>query len=420
MTIGDDYMCGFVGWVNNRDDISNKGNMLKRMNETLSYRGPDDTGYKFTNNALLGHRRLSIIDPENGKQPMSYKNYTILYNGELYNTNDIKKILLDKGYKFETNCDTEVLLKAYIHFKERVLDMIEGIYAFAIYDGKRVFIARDRLGVKPIFYTKTKHNFIFASEIKAILKSKMIKPIINKKSLLELFALGPSRTPGSGVFKGIYELKPAHYLIYERNRIKIKRYWNVKNEYFDDSFNETKTKVRSMLESAIKRQMVSDVPISTFLSGGLDSSIITGICSNEFSKQNKKLSTYSVDYEDNNTYFKANDYQVSEDNHYIKLMTNKFNTDHTYKIIKQKELALALKDAVIAKDLPGMADIDSSLYLFSKEIKKKYKVILSGECADEIFGGYPWFYKEELTNKKGFPWISNLKERRELLNKKLK
>lgn len=413
-------MCGFVGWINNSKNITDKQDILKQMNETLSYRGPDSTDYFFLKHVLLGHKRLAIRDLKNGLQPMHFGRYVIVYNGEIYNTDEIKEKLIQKGYTFKTNCDTEVLLKAYVHYKEKVLDILDGIYSFAIYHKKEVFIARDRLGVKPLFYTKKGNNFIFASEIKAILKSGIIKPIINKKSLLELFALGPSKTPGNAVFKDIYELKPGHYLKYKKNKIIVRKYWDVKNETFTDTFDDCKNKIRNILENNIKRQMVSDIPVATLLSGGLDSSIITGVCAKELNKNNEILTTYSIDYEDNNKYFKGNDYQVSEDQDYIDLMKNDFNTDHKKKVITQKQLAKYLKEAMIARDLPGMADIDSSLLWFSKEIKKEHTVILSGECADEIFGGYPWFYKEDLLNKKGFPWINNLQERSKLLNKKLR
>lgn len=413
-------MCGFVGWINNSKNINDKQDILKQMNETLSYRGPDSTDYFFLKHVLLGHKRLAIRDLKNGLQPMHFGRYVIVYNGEIYNTDEIKEKLIQKGYTFKTNCDTEVLLKAYVHYKEKVLDILDGIYSFAIYHKKEVFIARDRLGVKPLFYTKKGNNFIFASEIKAILKSGIIKPIINKKSLLELFALGPSKTPGNAVFKDIYELKPGHYLKYKKNKIIVRKYWDVKNETFTDTFDDCKNKIRNILENNIKRQMVSDIPVATLLSGGLDSSIITGVCAKELNKNNEILTTYSIDYEDNNKYFKGNDYQVSEDQDYIDLMKNDFNTDHKKKVITQKQLAKYLKEAMIARDLPGMADIDSSLLWFSKEIKKEHTVILSGECADEIFGGYPWFYKEDLLNKKGFPWINNLQERSKLLNKKLR
>ncbi len=413
-------MCGFAGIVNNSKNIKNNKKVIRKMVKTLSHRGPDSTGYYFNNHILLGHKRLAIIDIEKGKQPMYYKNYVIVYNGELYNTDDIRNGLIKLGYTFDTKCDTEVVLKAYVQYKEKALDLLEGIYAFAIYDGKNLFMARDRLGVKPIFYSKVKNNFIFGSEIKSILKSDLVKPIINKKSLQEIFALGPSKIPGSGIFKDIYELKPAHYLIYTNNKFKIKRYWNVADKQFNDTFEDTVKNVRTLLDAAIKRQMISDIDIATLLSGGLDSSIITAVVSNEMQKENKKLISYSIDYEDNNKYFIKNDFQVSEDNYYINLMTTKFNIDHQYKIISQEELADSLKEGIKARDIPGMADIDSSLYLFSKEIKKNHTVILSGECADEIFGGYPWFYKEELLKRKGFPWISSLKMRNDLLNPKLK
>lgn len=413
-------MCGFTGWINTKDDLKKKKKIIKKMTNTLKYRGPDQTGYYFDNHILLGHKRLSIIDLKNGQQPMKYKNYVIVYNGELYNTLEIKNILSAKGYKFKTTCDTEVLLKGYIEFKEKILDMIEGIYSFAIYDGNKLFLARDRLGVKPLFYTQVNNNFLFASEIKALLKNELVKPIIDKTSLQELLALGPSKTPGSGIFKDIYEIRPAHYLIYENNNFEIKRYWNIYEQDNNDSYEECVLKVKELLTSSIKRQMVSDVPIATFLSGGIDSSIITSICSTELNKENKKLDTFSIDYEDNEKYFKANKFQTDSDKSYIKDMIDKFKTMHHYKVISQKELAKALKTSVIARDYPGMSDIDSSLFWFSKQISKDFKVILSGECADEIFGGYPWFYRDEIRNREFFPWIDNLDERINLLNNDLK
>ncbi len=413
-------MCGFVGWVNHKKNLGNNMDHLIEMNKSLSCRGPDCTGYYFKKNILLGHQRLSVIDVENGSQPMTYKDYVIVYNGELYNTEKIRNILIDIGYTFKTNCDTEVVLKAYAHFKEKSLEMFEGMYAFAIYDGKKLFLARDRLGIKPLFYSKLNNNFIFSSEIKGILKSNIIKPIINKKSLQELLALGPSRTPGNGIFKYIYELKPAHYLIYKDNKVKIKRYWNVKNEEFTDTLEDSKKKIKKLLENSIKNQMVSDVGIATLLSGGLDSSIITAVCSLKMKKKNQKLDTYSVDYEDNTDFFTANNFQVSDDNKFIKLATNEFNTNHSYITISQEDLAKYLKESILARDFPGMADIDSSLYIFSTKIKVKNKVILSGEGADEIFGGYPWFYRKDLLNRKYFPWISDLKERNKLLKKNMR
>ncbi len=410
-------MCGFVGWYNDKENIKKHKKMIKKMNKSLKHRGPDDHQYDISDHLLLGHNRLSIIDLKNGVQPMKYKNYTIVYNGEIYNTNEIKKILIEKGYTFTTTSDTEVLLKGYICFKEKILNMIEGIYAFAIYNQEELFLARDRLGVKPLFYSHMGNDFLFASEIKAILKSKIVKPIITKDSLSQLLSLGPSRVPGSGIFKDIYELRPAHYLTYKDGQINIQRYWNVASKEFNDTFEESVVKTRELLTDSIKRQMVSDVPIACFLSGGLDSSIITAVVSKNY---DDVLKTFSIDYEDNNKYFKGNAFQISEDKSFIDIMRKTFSTNHYFEIISQRKLAKLLKKSVVARDYPGMADIDSSLYWFSKQIKKEVKVALSGECADEIFGGYPWFYNEKIRKRDNFPWIDSLDERNNLLKKELK
>ena len=408
-------MCGFTGWYKEKIEKKDK-KTIKKMTNTLKYRGPDQKGYYIGKNILLGHRRLSIIDLKNGIQPMTYKGYTIVYNGKLYNTNKIKEKLKQK-YKFETTSDTEVLLKGYIEYKEKILDMIEGIYAFAIYHDNKIFLARDRVGVKPLFYTLQNDNFLFASEIKALLKNKLVKPIIDKKSLQELLSLSPSRIPGSGVFKNIKELRPGHYMTYENNKIKIKRYWNIKELENKDDYETATKKIEELLTESIKRQTISDVDIACLLSGGLDSSIITAVVSREYKKQNKQIDTYSIDYEGNDKYFQKTKFTVSRDNEFINLMSKTFNTKHHYKIITQKKLARYLKESVIARDLPGMADIDSSLLWFSKKIK--HKVILSGECADEIFGGYPWFYRKEVMNREYFPWLDSIESRSKLLKKEL-
>ena len=411
-------MCGFVGWYKKDNHTKQTKKTLKKMNNTLKYRGPDQKGYYFDENIILGHRRLSIRDLKNGKQPMIYKNYKIVYNGELYNTEEIRNKLKTK-YTFETTSDTEVLLKGFAEYKEKILDMIEGIYAFAIYYDDKIFLARDRVGVKPLFYFEDNNNFIFASEIKAILKSSIAKPIIDLKSLQELLSLSPSRIPGSGIYKNIFELRPGHYMIYDKTP-KIKRYWNIKNQKHVDNFEKTVEKIKQILTNSIKSQMISDVEVASFLSGGLDSSIVTTIMSDVYKNNGKQLTTYSIDYEDNDKYFKGNNYQVSRDNEFIDLMKQEKNTNHKYMVIKQRTLAKYLKESVKARDLPGMADIDSSLLWFSKKIEKNHKVILSGECADEIFGGYPWFYREDLINKDTFPWLKSIEERTNLLKEDLK
>lgn len=412
-------MCAILGWSNHKEDLLENMNLFKEMLELMKYRGYDSKGYYFENHTLLGHNRLSIIDLENGKQPMYYENLIIIYNGELYNTNEIKEDLLKKGYDFDTTCDTEVLLKGYHCYKEKILEKIEGIFAFAIYDQKEksIFLARDRFGIKPLYYILKNNNFLFSSSIKSILKSKVIRPILSKKELEELLALGPSRKQGHGVFKDIKQLRPAHYMIYKKGNIKIKRYWKLKTKKCTDSFEEATKKIKEILTDSIVRQTVSDTPIATLLSGGLDSSIITAVVAQN---QKEPLTTYSINYEGNEKYFKKNDFQVSLDEYYINIMSKTFHTNHIYKTISQKQVIAYLKDTLYYRDYPGMIDIDCSLLWFCKEIRKDFKVILSGECADEIFGGYPWFYKEKLNNRKTFPWINNIEDREKLLNKTLR
>ena len=371
----------------------------------------------------FGHKRLIVIDPEGGKQPMSFKfnenTYTIVYNGQIYNAPELRENLKEEGFTFEGHSDTEVLLKAYILYKEEVVNKLNGIFAFAIWDEKekRLFMARDHFGVKPLFYTIFNGNFIFASEVKSILKFPGITPVLDEQGISELFGIGSAHTNGLTAFKNIYELKPAHFIIYTENGIKIKRYWKLKSRPHIDNFNDTCNKVLYLLEDSIKRQLVSDVPLCTFLSGGLDSSIIT-LYASEYCKEHNlpNLDTYSVDYIDNDKNFQKTDFQPNSDNYYINLMQKKLNTNHHTVMLDTPELALALEDAMIARDFPGMADVDSSLLLFCKNVKNDATVTLTGECADEIFGGYPWFFREDALKSNTFPWSIAIKERQELLN----
>ena len=407
-------MCAILGYIGN-----NLGkDKFKEILDIMSNRGYDNTGYFFDNDVMLGHKRLAIIDLDNGNQPMIENNYVIVYNGEIYNTDEIRKDLMKHGFVFNTKSDTEVILKGYIYYKEKILDLLEGIYAFGIYnkDTKDLFLGRDRFGVKPLYYCFKDNQLIFSSMIKPILESRIIKPILTEKELGNILALGPSKPMGSGIFKDIYELRGAHYLMFKDGKINTERYWNIKTKECNDTFDEAKEKVRTLLTASIKRQMVSDVEIATLLSGGLDSSIISAVVANNL---DKPLTTYSIDYEDNDKYFKKNNFTVSLDKYYIDLMSKYYHTNHVYKEIKQEDVVKLLHDSLKAREFPGMTDIESSLLWFSQEIRNDYKVILSGECADEIFGGYPWFYRDELNDRLSFPWINNIDYRQRLLNKNL-
>ncbi|GGI15026.1 asparagine synthase (glutamine-hydrolyzing) [Gottfriedia solisilvae] len=415
-------MCGITGWADFDKNLLNVSATVKKMAETLSKRGPDDTNVWTSNHCSFGHKRLVVVDPEGGKQPMNKSkeksNYTLCYNGELYNTEDIRKELLKRGYTFQGHSDTEVLLTSYIEWKEGCVDRFNGIFAFAIWDeeNKSLFIARDRLGVKPLFYKEDYKRLIFASEVKAILAHKDVKAELTEEGLSEVFGLGPSRTPGNGVFDGIKELRGGHAMTFSQNGLKIWKYWEVESKIHTDSIEETAEKVQFLVKDAIVRQLVSDVPLCTFLSGGVDSSTITAIAANHYKKEGKgQLTTYSIDYEENDKYFTSSVFQPNSDAPWIELMSKTFNTNHHRCVITNEELVHYLEEATECRDLPGMADVDSSLLWFCQKIKQNFVVGLSGECADEIFGGYPWFHREDDLNRPAFPWMRSTELRQNLL-----
>ena len=415
-------MCGFVGFANLKENISSKTNIYN-MNESISKRGPDEDGYYYEEHICLGHKRLIVVDPDGGKQPMSAMKdgnlYTIVYNGQLYNTKDLRSELEENGFTFDSYSDTEVLLKSFIFWKYDVVKKLNGIFSFAIWDSKKneLFLARDHFGVKPLFYTIYNNTIVFASEIKALFKYPSIEAKLDEQSIAELFGIGPARTAGLGIFKNIYEIKPAHFGIFNESGLHIERYWKLESKIHTDSLGKTCDNVRFLLEDSISRQLVSDVPLCTFLSGGLDSSIITLYASKYCKKHNlPPLNTYSVDYVDNDKNFVKTDFQPNSDNYYINLMTERLNTNHHTVVLDTPELASALEDAMIARDFPGMADVDSSLLLFCKNVKQDATVSLTGECADEIFGGYPWFFRADALNSNTFPWSIAITERQNLLN----
>ena len=418
-------MCGFTGFCNLKRNISSKENIYN-MNKTLSYRGPDETGYYYEEHIVLGHNRLSIIDPVRGKQPMTERyaenTYTIVYNGQLYNSSDLKAKLIENGFEFNSNSDTEVLLKSYMFWKKDVVSKLNGIFAFAIWDSssKELFMARDHFGVKPLFYTIVDNTLVFSSEIKALFKYPGIQPILDEQSIAELFGIGPARTAGTAIFKNINELKPATCAIFNESGFYTEKYWKLESKPHQDSLDESANKIRYLLKDSIEKQLVSDVPLCVFLSGGLDSSIIANYSSKYYESHGLgKLNTFSVDYVDNDKNFQKTDFQPNSDKYFIELMSNKLNTNHKNIVLDTPALADNLEDAMLARDYPGMADIDSSLLLFCKEVKKYATVSLTGECADEIFAGYPWFFRSDSLNSGTFPWSIAINERQNLLNKNI-
>ncbi|WP_019908879.1 asparagine synthase (glutamine-hydrolyzing) [Paenibacillus sp. HW567] len=404
-------MCGITGFIQWRGDLTQHSQLLVKMTETLENRGPDAAGTWISGPCAFGHRRLSVIDPENGAQPMIARHddkvYAIVYNGELYNAPELKIELKQRGHHFLTECDTEVLLHAYIEWGPECTVKLNGIFAFAVWDSLRdqVFLARDRLGVKPLFYSQVDDVFVFGSEPKALLQHPKVKPNVGPEGLAEIFIIGPARTPGHGVYKDIFELRPGHAMIYSRNGIRKYAYWELESYTHTDNVDETAARVRELLQDTLERQLVSDVPVCSLLSGGLDSSALTALAVDYYNRTGQgRVDTYSVDYVDNDKHFKSHAFQPGADGPWIKRMVDELNTNHHYVNFDTPELVAALDNALYSRDLPGMTDVDSSLYLFCREIKKNATVAISGEAADEIFGGYPWFHREEMLSSGTFPW----------------
>lgn len=410
-------MCGIAGILSQNIDLREREPLIRDISESLKLRGPDGFGEYTKPYVTLIHRRLSVIDPEKGAQPMSFGKYVIAYNGEIYNTQEIKNDLLSKGYSFDTQCDTEVVLKAYCEWKEKCCEKLNGIFAFAVWDDGEhsLFVCRDRIGVKPLFYSRKNGVFAFASRIKSLLLIPEISAEVDENGLNEIFMLGPAKPIGSAVFKDINELPPASYMTVKNGNVSIKQYWRLTAKEHTDNEAQTIEKTHFLVTDAIKRQLVSDVPLCTFLSGGLDSSIISEIASREYLKRGDRLTTYSVDYTDNDKFFKASVFQPNKDSDYINLISDYIKSQHKNIVLDNKAVALALKESTEARGLPGFTDVDSSLMLFCREVKREHTVALSGECADEIFGGYPWYHNKAILFEDTFPWSRSTDVRKSIL-----
>ena len=419
-------MCGIAGFCDYTRDNADPvwGEIGERMGSVLARRGPDDAGIWQGRECVLAHRRLAVIDPEHGRQPMERTlgtaRYVLCYNGELYNTPDLRRELKALGYRFDTETDTEVLLYACMEYGERVCEHLEGIFAFALWDGlrRRLLCGRDRFGVKPFFYTRCGSTFVFGSEPKALFEYPDFEPKADDDTWRELLGVSPARTPDQGVFAGLKALEPAHMLCFDRDGLRIWRYWNLESRPHGETYEETVAHVRELLSSAIRRQLVSDVPLCTFLSGGLDSSVITAVAAQAYEAEGKPpLETYSFDYTDNRKYFKASSFQPDADWPWVERMVEEFRTRHTVLTCDIPSLVSCLDEAVAAKDLPGMADVDSSLLFFCREVAKRHVVAISGECSDEIFGGYPWFHRTDMLTADTFPWCMDRSPRTEVFSK---
>lgn len=430
-------MCGIAGFYQNKYDFLSPGyggrthqnkwyEKLIRMKKSLVHRGPNDDQVLLFRGAGFAHTRLSIRDISGGAQPMtcSYRGVTatIVYNGEIYNTDELRERLSAYPLRWHTTGDTEVILNGFLAMGERFFELLNGIFAFAIYIEKTgtLILARDPLGVKPLFYQIHDDTLVFASEPKAIFAFG-IQPKADSECWNEIFSLGPARTLGKGGFAGMKEVMPGQYVTLTPCSTapyfdyEARNFWALQAKPHTDSYAETVEKVSWLVRDSIERQMVSDIPICSFLSGGLDSSLVAAVCQNSLKKKGRILNTFSFDFEDNTKNFRANSFQSSLDRPFAKEMAEYIGSRHTFLECNNQSQADYLYKAVDARDFPCMADVESSMLYFCELVSKTNRVALTGECADEIFGGYPWFHREDMWKKNTFPWSYDMEARKALL-----
>src|SRR6185312_3448273 len=402
-------MCGIAGWIDWVQDLSDQSAIIENMACKLEKRGPDAQGCWLSPRAALAHRRLKVIDPQGGGQPMVYETggntYAITYNGEIYNFRELRSELESRGHTFRTHSDTEVLLHAYDEWGEDCLSRLNGIFAFGLWDENKqqLFLARDHMGVKPLFYAQRGSAILFGSELKVLLAHPLVKAEVDTKGLAQVF-ITVSLTPSGAVYRNVHEVRAGHKIIFDRERTRITRYWSLRSAPHTDDLETTVEHIKTLLEDTVKRQLIADVPVVTMLSGGLDSSGLTALAGREFAREGRQLHTYSVDYVDSANHFQGDIMRPSLDAPWIKRVSEHVGTKHHTVLIDTPELIENMLVPLHAYDVPSMGQMGTSMYLMCQAIKQDATVALSGESADEIFGGYPWFHDDAILNRPTFPW----------------
>ncbi|WP_432866633.1 asparagine synthase (glutamine-hydrolyzing) [Microbispora rosea] len=424
-------MCGISGWVDYGRDLRRERETVQAMTDTMACRGPDAEGMWLTPHAAFGHRRLAIIDIEGGRQPMTADAggevvAALTYSGEVYNFRELRAELTRSGHRFRTQSDTEVVLEAYLEWGEDFVSRLNGMYAFAIWDARReeLLLVRDRMGIKPLYYYPTANGVLFGSEPKAILANPLAERVVDADGLREILAF--VKTPESAVFRGMYEVRPGQVVKLRREGLSKRRYWRLEAREHTDDLQTTIRTVRELLDDIVERQLISDVPLCTLLSGGLDSSAVTALAARALAGQGG-VRSFSVDFAGYSENFQADDMRDTPDTPYVHDVVRHVGSDHTDIVLDSADLMdPAVRAAVLrARDLPlGIGDMDTSLYLLFKAIRGHSTVALSGESADEVFGGYRWFHDPEAVNSGTFPWLAmrgqtGLSTRGEFLNEEL-
>ncbi len=397
-------MCGVTGWVDLDRDLGTERDTLDAMTATMACRGPDAGGVVIDGNAALGHRRLAVIDLPGGAQPMltgDGDGTVLTYSGEVYNFAELRSELTTRGHRFRTRSDTEVVLRGYLEWGDDLPSRLVGMYAFAVWDPRRrrLVLVRDRLGVKPLYYAPVGDGLVFGSEPKAILAHPQVRPVLGRDGLRELMTW--ANTPGHALFDGIRQVRPGHQLVLDDTGITETRYWGLDAVPHPDGLSTTIDTVRQLVGQAVAGQTVADLPLCSLLSGGLDSSTVTLLAAQAVDRRGDgPLRSFSVGFTGGDT--------DGDDSSYAAKLAAAVGADHEEIVLGADQLFDADARAAVlrARDLPlGLADMDTSLYLLFGAIRKRSTVALSGEGADELFGGYPWFHDEGAVHADTFPWM---------------
>ncbi|MEU6556586.1 asparagine synthase (glutamine-hydrolyzing) [Streptomyces sp. NPDC046915] len=405
-------MCGITGWVSYDRDLRSEAAALHAMTETMACRGPDDSGTFAEGPAALGHRRLAIIDLPGGRQPMTAGTpdgtVALVYSGETYNFTELRAELTGRGHRFTTDSDTEVVLRGYLEWGDAVAERLNGMYAFAVWDGRHdtLVMIRDRMGIKPFYYHPTPDGVLFGSEPKAILANPLVRPRIGLDGLRELFTM--IKTPGHAVWDGMREVEPGTVVTVGRSGLTTRTYWRLETRPHPDDRDTTVAAVRTLLEDIVRRQLVADVPRCTLLSGGLDSSAMTALAARQLAEQGETVRSFAVDFAGQSDHFVADELRGTPDTPFVHDVARLARTDHQDIVLDARTLAdPAVRRKVIgARDLPAaFGDMDASLYLLFRAVRDQSTVALSGESADEVFGGYRQFFDEESRRADTFPWL---------------
>ncbi|MEU2956719.1 asparagine synthase (glutamine-hydrolyzing) [Streptomyces sp. SID1034] len=409
-------MCGIAGWIDFGRDLTQERATVDAMTQTMACRGPDDEGVWIAPHAAIGHRRLSVIDLEGGRQPMTAEENgrllaVLTFSGEIYNYRELRADLVSRGHRFRTKSDTEVVLRGYLEWGEGVVDKLNGMFAFGIWDVAReeLLLVRDRMGVKPLYYYPTADGVLFGSEPKVILANPEIPRRVNANGLREL--LDMVKTPEHAIFTGMHEVRPGHTVRVRREGLTKRRYWALEAKEHTDSLEKTIDTVRGLLEDTVQRQLISDVPLCSLLSGGLDSSAVTALAAKALAAEGAgPVRSFSVDFVGAVENFVPDPLRSTPDAPFVRDLAEHVAAEHKEILLNSDDLSdPAVRTAVLAAtDLPPMwyGDLWPSLYLLFKAVRERSTVALSGESADELFGGYSWFHDPEVLTAETFPWLT--------------